>query len=377
MKKLIAVFLLWTSFVASAQIGGSNTYEFLNIPISARVAGLGGSVIGVYDNDPTLAHANPSLINKEMSGMVTFSYLNYFADINHGFFSYVKDFKKAGTFSAGIRYLDYGTFVETDEGGNELGSFTAADYAFVLGWGKSIDSSFSVGANLKPVYSNLYTYNSVGIALDFSGTYYNRNKEFTASILFKNVGVQLSPYVEGGEKEPIPFEIQAGISKKLQHVPFRLSIDLIQLQNWNLSYNDSIVATNNNTALSDEEKAERNQTNFIGETFRHLVFGGEFVPSKSFMLRFGFNYKRRTELAHEVKPGLIGFSWGLGFRIKKFHISYGSAKYHLAGPSNHFTVTTNLSEYYRKGAAPKPPKQKKSKKVKAPKEKKSKEKKNG
>ena len=377
MKKLIAVFLLWTSFVASAQIGGSNTYEFLNIPISARVAGLGGSVIGVYDNDPTLAHANPSLINKEMSGMVTFSYLNYFADINHGFFSYVKDFKKAGTFSAGIRYLDYGTFVETDEGGNELGSFTAADYAFVLGWGKSIDSSFSVGANLKPVYSNLYTYNSVGIALDFSGTYYNRNKEFTASILFKNVGVQLSPYVEGGEKEPIPFEIQAGISKKLQHVPFRLSIDLIQLQNWNLSYNDSIVATNNNTALSDEEKAQRNQTNFIGETFRHLVFGGEFVPSKSFMLRFGFNYKRRTELAHEVKPGLIGFSWGLGFRIKKFHISYGSAKYHLAGPSNHFTVTTNLSEYYRKGAAPKPPKQKKSKKVKAPKEKKSKEKKNG
>ena len=377
MKKLIAVFLLWTSFVASAQIGGSNTYEFLNIPISARVAGLGGCVIGVYDNDPTLAHANPSLINKEMSGMVTFSYLNYFADINHGFFSYVKDFKKAGTFSAGIRYLDYGTFVETDEGGNELGSFTAADYAFVLGWGKSIDSSFSVGANLKPVYSNLYTYNSVGIALDFSGTYYNRNKEFTASILFKNVGVQLSPYVEGGEKEPIPFEIQAGISKKLQHVPFRLSIDLIQLQNWNLSYNDSIVATNNNTALSDEEKAERNQTNFIGETFRHLVFGGEFVPSKSFMLRFGFNYKRRTELAHEVKPGLIGFSWGLGFRIKKFHISYGSAKYHLAGPSNHFTVTTNLSEYYRKGAAPKPPKQKKSKKVKAPKEKKSKEKKNG
>ncbi|MGB0887407.1 MAG: type IX secretion system protein PorQ [Vicingaceae bacterium] len=361
MKNLIIVFLVLISFVGNAQIGGTNTYEFLNIPISARVAGLGGSVIAVSDNDPTLAISNPSLLNKEMNGMLTFSYLNYFADINHGFFSYNRDFKKVGTFSAGIRYLDYGKFVEADEGGNELGSFTAAEYAFILGWGKQIDSSFSVGANLKPIYSKLYTYNSFGIAFDFSATYYNKAKEFTAAIVFKNVGAQISPYVEGGEKEPIPFEIQAGISKKFKHVPFRLSVDLIQLQNWNLAFNDSLVATNNSTNLTDEQKSERNKTSFIDETFRHLVFGGEFVPSKSFMLRFGFNYKRRTELAHDVKPGLIGFSWGIGFRIKKIHISYGSAKYHLAGPSNHFTVSTNLSEYYRKGATPKPPKQKKIK----------------
>ena len=309
MKKLIVIFLLLISFVSNAQIGGSNTYEFLNIPISARVASLGGSVIAVNDNDPTIAFGNPSLLNKEMNGMLTFSYLNYFADINHGFFSYAKDFKKAGTFSAGIRYLDYGTFLETDEGGNELGSFTAAEYAFVLGWGKQIDSSFSVGANLKPIYSKLYIYNSAGIAFDFSGTYYNKQKGFTASLLFKNVGAQLSPYVEGGEKEPIPFEIQAGISKRFKHVPFRLSIDAIQLQNWNLAYNDSLVATNSSTTLSDEDKSERNRTSIINEGFRHLVFGGEFVPSKSFMIRFGFNYKRRAELALDTKPGLIGFSF--------------------------------------------------------------------
>lgn len=379
MKKLVSIILLFSSFLANAQIGGTNTYEFLNIPISARVAALGGSVIAVNDNDPTLAQGNPSLLNKEMNGMLTFSYLNYFADINHGFFSYVKEFKKAGTFSAGIRYLNYGTFLETDEGGAVLGSFSAADYALVLGWGKKIDSSFSVGVNLKPIYSNLYIYSSAGVAIDFSGTYHNKQKEFTASMVFKNIGAQLSPYVEGGDKEPIPFEIQAGISKKLSNVPFRLSIDLIQLQNWNLAYNDSVITTNSSEILSDEDKAERNKTNFISETFRHIVFGGEFVPSKSFMLRFGFNYKRRTEMAHEVRPGLIGLSWGVGFRIRKFHISYGSAKYHLAGPSNHFTVTTNLSEYYRKEVVPKQPKEKKRKvkKEKYSKERKSKKNKNG
>jgi hypothetical protein len=363
MKKIIFIFLLFSSIVSIAQIGGTNTYEFLNVPISARSAGLGGSVIAVKDNDPTLAISNPSLLNSEMNSMATFSYLNYFADINHGFFSYVKDFNKAGTFSAGIRYLDYGTFVETDEGGNELGKFTAAEYALVLGWGKQIDSNFSVGANLKPIYSSLYLYNSVGIALDFSGTYYNQQKGFTASIVVKNVGTQLSPYVEGGDKEPIPFEVQGGISKKIKHMPFRLSLDMIHLQNWNLAYNDSILQTNNSD-LSEEEKSERNKTGIVGETFRHMVVGGEFVPSKNFMLRVGYSFKRRAELAHDNKPGLIGFSWGIGFRVKKFHVSYGSAKYHLAGPSNHFTVTTNLSEYYRKDVAPKPPKKKKVEKKK-------------
>jgi hypothetical protein len=364
MKQIVFVFLFLISILGNSQIGGSNTYEFLNIPVAARVASLGGSVIAVNDNDPTLSLGNPSLLNQEMNGLLTFSYLNYFADINHGFFSLVKDFDKAGTFSAGLRYLDYGSFIETDESGNELGSFSAAEYAFVLGWGKKIDSVFSVGANLKPIYSKLYTYSSVGLALDFSGTYYNQKRAFTAAVVLKNIGAQLSPYVEGGEKEPIPFEIQVGLSKKLKHVPFRFSIDLIQLQNWNLSYNDSILITNNNTALSDEEKADRNRTSILSEGFRHLVFGGELAPSKSFMLRVGFNYRRRAELAHDVKPGLIGLSWGVGFRIKKFHISYGSAKYHLAGPSNHFTVSTNLSSYYKKGRGSKVPKKKKDKRDK-------------
>ena len=361
--------LLFSSICAYSQIGGSNTYEFLNTPVSARVGGLGGNVIAVYDNDPTLAMANPSLLNPEMSGMLTLSYLNYFTDINQGYFSYVHDFKKWGTFSGGIKYINYGTFLEADESGNSFGEFSASEYAFIIGWGKEIvDSTFFIGANLKPIYSDLWTYYSSGIAVDLSATYRSKDKNFTAALLVKNSGMQLDPYIEGGEKEPLPFEVQAGISKRLKHVPFRVSLDLIQLQNWNLSYNDSIVATNANENLDDEEKADRNRTSNVNEFFRHMVLGGEFVPSKSFMLRLGFNFKRRSELALDNKPGLVGFSWGVGFRVKKFHISYGSARYHLAGSSNHFTITTNLSEFYRKESTPKPPKEKKERKKRKQKE---------
>ena len=369
MKKLFLIVLLLCSFVGFTQIGGTNTYEFLNIPVSARVGALGGNVIAVNDNDPTFSLANPSLLNSQMSGMVTFSYLNYFADINQGYVSYIRDFKKLGTFSAGVKYISYGEFLETDESGNEFGTFSASEYAVIFGWGKQIDSSFSVGANLKPIYSSFYDYYSAGIAADVSATYTNHKKNFVAAVVVKNMGTQFLTYNEAGEREPLPFEIQAGISKKFKHVPFRLSVDMIQLQNWNLAYNDSLLETNNSENLSDEQKAERNKTSFLNESFRHIVLGGEFVPSKSFMLRFGFNYKRRQELALENKPGLVGFSWGFGFRVKKFHISYGSARYHLAGSSNHFTITTNLSEYYKKGVVPK---DRKEKKVKVPKEKKPK-----
>ena len=172
----------------------------------------------------------------------------------------------------------------------------------------------------------------------------------------------------------MPFEVQLGISKKLKHVPLRLSINLNHLQNWNIAYNDSTYLTNTNNQLSSEQKAERNKTSIVGEALRHITLGAEIMPSKSVNLRFGFNFKRRSELALADRSGLVGFSWGLGFRIKKFHISYGSARYHLAGSSNHFTITTNISEYYKNSGVAHVAK---PKKVKVPKEQKEKkEKKN-
>lgn len=370
MRLVLVVAFIFIGLFSNAQIGGNSTYQFLNVPVSSRVGAMGGSALSIRDDDPNLTLNNPSLLTQPMSSSVTLTYLNYFADINYGYVSYIHDFKKWGTFSGGVNYIDYGKFLETDAGGNEFGNFTAGEYAFVLGWGKSIDSLFSIGANLKPIYSNLYEYHSFGLAMDLAATYYNPKSNIGASVVVRNIGSQLTTYVEGAEREPIPFEIQAGVSKKLKYVPIRLSIDLVQLQNWNLAYNDSTYLTNTNKKLTDEEKAERNQTSIWSEAFRHVVVGTEIIPSKSFSVRFGLNIKRRAELGLDDRAGLAGLSWGLGFRIKKFYFSYGSARYHLAGSSNHFTVTTNIGDFYRKDVVPVQPKEKREKSVK---EKKTKE----
>lgn len=367
MRFLLALVLLFNLVVVSAQIGGNSTYQFLNVPVSSRVGAMGGSALSIRDDDPNLTLNNPSLLTQPMSTSVTMTYLNYFADINYGYVSYVHDFKKWGTFSGGLNYIDYGKFLETDEGGNVFGNFTAAEYAFVLGWGKSIDSLFSVGANLKPIYSNLYEYNSFGLAMDVAATFYNPKSNIGFSLIAKNIGSQITTYVEGAEREPIPFEIQMGVSKKLKYVPIRLMLDVTHLQNWNIAFNDSTYITNTNKKLTPEDKAERNKVSFIDEALRHVIVGTEIIPSRSFSVRFGLNIKRRAELGLDDRAGLAGLSWGLGFRIKKFYFSYGSARYHLAGTSNHFTVTTNIGDFYKTDQLLV---QQKPKKVKTPREKK-------
>lgn len=81
---------------------------------------------------------------------------------------------------------------------------------------------------------------------------------------------------------------------------------------------------------------------------RHFLVGLEINVGKNITLRTGYNYRRRQEMKIETKPGMVGFSWGIGVKISKFRISYGRAVYHLAGGTNHFSFCMNLDEFGKK-----------------------------
>lgn len=344
--KQVSLFLVlvFSGIMVVAQTGGQAVYGFLNTPVSARAGAMGGDQIAIKDDDANLGILAPSLLNAEMSEQLSLSYVNYFAGINFGYAGYTRDYGKLGTFSAGIKYFNYGEFTETDVAGNVTGKFSGGDYALIMGWGKSIDSAFSVGANLKPVYSSFYDLNSFGLMADISGTYDNKEKNFTGTVLIKNIGAQIKPYT-AGNREPVPFEIQAGASKQLQHMPLRFSIIATNLQKWNLTYSDTTETDNSNPLLEEEND---DSPGFFDNLMRHFLFNAEFYPTPNFNFRVGFNYRRRQELSLEQRPGMIGFSIGLGIRVSKFHLSYGRSQYHLAGASNHFTLSTKLSEFYSK-----------------------------
>ena len=87
---------------------------------------------------------------------------------------------------------------------------------------------------------------------------------------------------------------------------------------------------------------------FFNKLSRHFILGAEILLSKNFHVRVAYNFQRRREMVIETMPGLVGFSMGVGLKISKFIISYGRGNYHLAGGANHFSITTNLSEFGHK-----------------------------
>jgi len=347
-----------------SQIGGDNTYEALNLITSARVAALSGNAISIKDDDLDLAWDNPSILNTSMQDHLVLNYVNYLTDINYTSFIYSKSFSNLGSFSAGMKYIHYGTFKETDFTGEFIREFNAQDVVFNIGWGKEIapilnlgksnekilDSMFFIGGNLKFIYSTYhFDYTSIGVAVDLAGTYHNQKKETTIAAIIKNAGVQIKPYTNKN-REPLPFEVQIGISQKLKHAPFRLMLNANHLEKWDLTYIDPnslqspLIPAEEDTLLF--QKIGTKVSGFGDKILRHTVLGTEIILSKNLHIRLGYNYQRRKELKLFSKKGMAGFSVGIGFKVSKLHFSYARTSFHLAGASNYFSIKTDLGNFY-------------------------------
>lgn len=349
MKRFYILFILLSltfSHSITAQIGGRGAYSFLDATTSSRVAALGGSMVPIKDDDLQLTMFNPSLISSAMNQKLSLSYVDYFADINFASIQYAHSFDEIGNFTAGVQYHNYGQFDYTDEAGNLSGSeFGASDYAIVIGWGRQLDSNFSIGANAKFVGSQYESYHSYGIAVDVAGSYITKSG-WLLSLTARNIGTELKSYLPQ-ENSMMPFSMQFGVSKRLDHVPFRFMALYDHIQKWDLTYDES--GNNQNvdpiTGLPD---AQNGFEKFGDQFMRHIIIGTELYIGKNLTLRGGYNYKRRQELQIPEKIGMVGFSWGMGIRISKFQINYSRSTYHVVGSPNYLTLNINLNDFTKK-----------------------------
>lgn len=338
----ITVLFLLLGQAGMAQKGGESTYSFLGLTNAARVAALGGEVVSLLDDDINMVFHNPALLTPGMHNNLSLNYVNYFAGVNYGYASYGYSAGNIGSFAAGMHYVNYGSFDRTDELGESQGTFRASEYALNLFYSRSfLDSALRAGVNLKPIFSSLEQYNSFGLALDLGVTYSFSSTLTTIGLVLKNMGTQITSYT--ANREPLPFEIQAGITQGLAHAPFRFTVTFQHLERWDLSYD----LEEDDVSFSGSEEEKSGFDEFADNLMRHVVIGTEFLIGKNFHVDVGYNYKRRKEMSVNAKPGMVGFSMGFGFRVSKFHFSFGRASYHLAGGTSHFSLTTNLSEFYR------------------------------
>jgi opacity protein-like surface antigen len=195
------------------------------------------------------------------------------------------------------------------------------------------------GINLKPILSSFESYQSFGIAADLGLSISSKSGYTTVGLVARNLGTQITTYYNDGQREKIPTNIQIGVSQKLKHAPVVFSATMQHLNHWDLANPDEDPEFSTETVYTYDEK-------FFKQFMRHMVLGVEFLPSKNFIIRAGYNYQRRQELKFDNKASTVGFSAGFGVRIKRFRLDYGISRFHLAGSSNLFSLSINLNDNF-------------------------------
>lgn len=337
LKKIITFICLLISVVTIAQVGGESTYQFLNLVSSPRQAALGGKVITNVDYDVAQGIYNPATINVEMDNQLALNYTSYLGGISYGTASYAYTVdRRTKTFHAGITYINYGSFEGYDENGNSTGSFTGNEAALSVGYALQLGySDFYFGANIKLITSKLEQYNSLGVATDFGLLYINKELDFRAALAIRNFGTQITTYA--GLNESLPFEIDFGMSQRLENVPIRWHITLENLQEWPIAVSNPARVTTDLSGNQTEEKI-----GFMGNVMRHTIIGAELFPEGGFNIRLGYNFRRAEELRILDQRNFSGLSAGFSIKLKKMRFSYTHAKYTSAANSNFFGLQIDL-----------------------------------
>lgn len=340
--KYFSILILFISVNSFSQTGGNNSFAFLNLPYNARTAALGNDFITSKDEDLNLTLQNPSLYNSAMHKHLGFNQALLSSGINYGMLTYAKNIDDKITGGLNFRYVTYGIMDRRNEAGVLEGQFYAGDFILGSGLAKQLNPLISVGANLNLIYSQMESQASFGTSVDLAGTYEVKEKEFLVTALVKNAGYQFKAYTKSS-RAPLPTEFQLAIAKKVKHAPFRFSLLMHHLNKFDLTYNDPNLKPTVDVLTGDTIPVK---IPGVGEkVMRHFTYQVELIFSKNFHVRTAFDYHLRQEMKVAQKPGVAGFSFGVGLKFKRFNFDYGIVTYSAAGFNHLISLTANLDKW--------------------------------
>lgn len=310
MNKVIflSLFLIFFGSISYSQ----NTFDFLRLDGSARAASLGGSFVSNND-DADVIFYNPAGIELLEGNPASFSFVKHLMDINLASLSYSTEFEDIGRFGAAIKYINYGSFDGYDEFGASTKEFGVNEMALVIGYANKLDENFYYGANVKFIYSGIDDRSSTAAAVDLGLHYSIPESNWNFGFAALNLGGQLSSYYT--TKEDLPLDIVIGLSKRLENLPVRLSVDF--------------------------HKLNQDRDDFV-ERFKAFTVGAEFTLSKVMKLRFGYDNERREEFKIGSTAGIAGFNAGLGIKISDYQFDYGYSSLGLVGGLHRIGISTSL-----------------------------------
>jgi hypothetical protein len=360
MIKQFKVFVLMCCVVAAssvparAQIGFNddigliNTINtavpFLRITPDARSGGMGDMGVAlspdanaVYWNSSKLAFAE-----EQMGVAVTYTpWLKQL--VNDIYLAYLSGYYKLddlNTFGFALRYFSLGNIIFTDIAGNETGQGRPNEFTLDFAYARKLSENFGIGANLRYIYSNLASGQSVngveitpGNAFAADINMYGRydievsdyNTEFAWGANISNIGTKISYTASAENRDYIPTNLALGaawtfafddynkltfgldINKLLVPTPDTVDADA----NGIFDYKEESIAAAMLGSFSDAPGG-------FSEEINELMYsaGLEYWYDDQFAVRAGYFNE------HATKGNRKYFTVGLGLRYNVFGLDF-------------------------------------------------------
>jgi hypothetical protein len=278
---------------------------------------------------------NPALLQQKVSHQINTSFNAFLAGAKaYGLTGAGYSKKLQTTFGGHVHFLDYGYLPATDAAGNVMGQFRPVDYVVQGSAARKYLQRWSYGLTVKFIQSSYGQYRSSAIATDIGLHYNDSSRLFSAAVVVKNMGVQIKSYTT--EKEELPFDLQAGLTKRLLKAPFAFSLTAQHLQTFDIYYNDTTFNRDNN--FSPPSSA-------INKLLTHLVLATHVYAGKQLEAIVAYNFLQRRDLSIDSEAaGFTGFSAGLRIQFNKLQVLYARSAYQRGVAANQIGVTIHLDK---------------------------------
>jgi hypothetical protein len=316
--------------LARAQLGGLSPFPYLNLPVSARSAALGGVTPSLGRGDGLSFYYNPA--GADTANSITAGYNPYTRLARYSVLA--GQLKRwGGTSSIGIQNVSYGDLTSYSETGQVLGTFSASSFGLTLNHSRPI-GPFRAGASLKLSTTAIDTYRATGISADIGIQYLHPREDLQVGLAFQHIGVVADRLLDSGSRA-MPLNIVLGAAYRFPHMPMRLLLNLQQLQRYDLVYLDPTYSTrpdDNGTTVPLEKKTSE-------KIARHFSFGVEVLLSKAIHLRGGYNHLIRKEMKlPNSSAGAAGYSLGAHIAFRNFGFDYAHSFVSQASGADHINL---------------------------------------
>ena len=305
MKKTSFIIILTIMAIAARAQDSRTGYNFLKLPVSAHAAALGGDNISIIEDDESMIFNNPALLSSVSDKTINLNYMNYMSGANTASAAFNRIIKERASVAASAQFIDYGKMKEVDENNVQTGEFSAKDISIAGYFSYMLTDRIAGGITAKFVTSYIGDYNSIAMGVDLGLNYYDPDKEWSVSLVAKNLGGQMKAYDDQYDRMPI--DVQLGASKRFAHMPFRISATLVDLNHLDYKF------------------------------INHLVAGADIIISPTIWVGIGYNFRRANEMKITETDGSsshgAGLSFGAGIKLERFKLNLAYGKYHVSSSS--------------------------------------------